>query len=118
MYHIFTSRKTTNGKQLTETANHSEHQKKQHISSTQQKTDVSCLKQGAGDRSTEIKVEPHSLAPKLSPVTPPSCEREPPSADSQEEDEDEEDQTVFFTPELFEGEGDEGSPQKETKTKY
>lgn len=64
--------------------------------------------------SDEARGDPASLAPEPAPVTaPPSCENEPPAAGSS--DEDEKDQTVFFTPELFEGEGDEGGEQEETK---
>ncbi|XP_044057768.1 Fanconi anemia group J protein isoform X2 [Siniperca chuatsi] len=127
LYHIFTSSPVStcfkkpiftapsNSSQHLETSNHSELKEKQQISSPQKKTEAACLKQEAGDSANEIKVEPHNLALKPSTVTTaPSCEREPPSADNPDEDEEDEDQTVFFTPELFE---DEGSPQKETKTK-
>lgn len=134
LYHIFTSRPSStcfkkpifkerrpnNSSQHLEIFNQSEHNDKQQTSSPQRKTETACLKQVAPDSSSEIKVEPHNLTLELSKVTaPPSCESEPPSADSPAEDEDEEDedQTVFFTPELFEGEDNIGSPQKETKTK-
>ncbi|XP_072249263.1 Fanconi anemia group J protein [Leuresthes tenuis] len=72
------------------------------------------LKQGAEGTSSDVKVESGKLGPKMSVVTAPSsCENEAPSANTSDEDEDE---TIFFTPELFEGEGDESSPQKETTT--
>lgn len=64
--------------------------------------------------SDEARGDRTSPAPEPAPVTaPPSCEDEPPAAGSS--DEDEKDQTVFFTPELFEGEGDEGGAQEQTK---
>uniref|UniRef100_A0A3Q2ZJI7 DNA 5'-3' helicase n=1 Tax=Kryptolebias marmoratus TaxID=37003 RepID=A0A3Q2ZJI7_KRYMA len=63
-----------------------------------------CPEQRTENSSSEIKKESNN------PTTdPPSCESETPSVN----DEDDEDQTIFFTPELFEGEEDEGSPQKE-----
>lgn len=89
----------------------------QHISTTQKDTDVSCLKQGFADVSSENQVEPCSLAQEPSTVTTPSsCESGPPLADNPNEEEMDEDQTIFFTPELFEGEEDEGSTQKETES--
>ncbi|XP_031696188.1 uncharacterized protein LOC116378450, partial [Anarrhichthys ocellatus] len=121
---IFKEKAASNSSQHLETSNHSEHQDKQQISTPQTKTEAACLKQGAGDRSIEIKVEPHRLALEPSTeTTPPSCESELPSKDNpdkdeeEEEEEGEEDQSVFFTPELFGGEDEEGTPQKETKTK-
>ncbi|KAF0030339.1 hypothetical protein F2P81_017070 [Scophthalmus maximus] len=99
-----------------EPPNHTEHRWNQQISSPQKRAVVpSCLKQGSADASSEIKVEPHSLC--LGPSTdtvPPSCESEAPLADNPDEDETDEDHTIFFTPELFEVEGEEGSLQKET----
>uniref|UniRef100_A0A8C4EEF3 DNA 5'-3' helicase n=1 Tax=Dicentrarchus labrax TaxID=13489 RepID=A0A8C4EEF3_DICLA len=75
------------------------------------------LKQGPPDSSSEITEEPHNLALEPSSVTtPPRCESDPPSADNPEEDKEDEDQTVFFTPELFEGESNEGSPEIEAKS--
>lgn len=132
LYHIFTSspistcfkkpifkeKAPSNSSQHLESSNHAEHREKQQISSPQNQAEAACLKQEAGDNSSEIKVEPHNLA--LEPftaTTPPNGESESPSADNPDEDVEDEDQTVFFTPELFDGEGDEGSPQKETKTK-
>ncbi|KAM4742834.1 Fanconi anemia group J protein [Anableps anableps] len=66
-------------------------------------------KQTDGDRLRENTVEPHNLPPVVSTVTtPPSFESESPKpANSSDDDEDE---SVFYTPELFE---DEGNPQKE-----
>ncbi|XP_070826529.1 Fanconi anemia group J protein [Chaetodon trifascialis] len=117
LYHIFTSSPITKYfkkpifKQRTP-SNSSEHKEKEQIS-PQQKTEVAYLKQAAPGSSSEIKVEPHNLL--LSTVTAPSShESEPPSADSPDEDEGADDQTVFYTPELFEGDGDESSPQRET----
>lgn len=126
LYHIFTSspistrlkkpifkeKMPSNSSQYLETSNHSE-QKEKHQISSPQKTEAACLKQGAPDNSSEIKVEQNNVAPEPSTVTtPPSCESEPPSAANPDEDEEDEDQTIFFTPELFE---DEGSPKKGTK---
>ncbi|XP_018556622.1 Fanconi anemia group J protein [Lates calcarifer] len=127
LYHIFTSspistclkkaifkeKAPSNPSKHLEAPNHSEHHQ---ISSPQEKTEVSGLKQGAEDASSEIKVEPHNLAMELSAVTiPSSFESEAPLANNPDEDDTDEDQTIFFTPELFEVEGDEDSPQKETK---
>ncbi|XP_040903306.1 Fanconi anemia group J protein isoform X2 [Toxotes jaculatrix] len=125
LYHIFTSspigtcfkkalfkeKAPSNPNQHQEAPNHSEDKENHQISSPQKKT------AGAADTSSDIKVKPHSLALETPAApNPPSCEGEAPSADSVDEDETDEDQTVFFTPELFEGEGVEGSPQKETET--
>uniref|UniRef100_A0A8D0ATT1 DNA 5'-3' helicase n=1 Tax=Sander lucioperca TaxID=283035 RepID=A0A8D0ATT1_SANLU len=126
LYHIFTSSPISTsfkkpifkGKgpssvsQHLETSNHSVPNDKQQISSPQKKTEATCLKQGAEDSSSEIQVEPHNLALDPSPVTSPPCCDNP-----DEDEEEEEDQTIFFTPELFEGEGNEGSPQKDVKPK-
>ncbi|KAM9359039.1 Fanconi anemia group J protein [Symphorus nematophorus] len=112
-YHIFTSspinncfkkpifkEKTPNNSRNS----HSEHKEEQQISSPQKQTEA------APESSTEIEVEPPSLAL----TTPPGCESEPPSADNPDEDEEDQDETIFFTPELFEGEGEEGSPRTES----
>ncbi|XP_032364148.1 Fanconi anemia group J protein isoform X2 [Etheostoma spectabile] len=123
LYHIFTSSPISTSfkkpifkrigpssfSQHLETSNHLGHNEKQQISSPQKKTEATCLKQGAEDSSSEIQVEPNNLALDPSPVTFPPCYDNP--------DEEEEDQTIFFTPELFDGEGNEGSPQKDRKTK-
>nr|XP_046244527.1 Fanconi anemia group J protein [Scatophagus argus] len=128
LYHIFNSRpistcfkrpifkvKTpSDSDQHEESSSHYEHEGKQQIRfSAQKKAGVICLEQGAPSTSSEIKVETHSAEPSTV-ATPLSCESEPPSADNADEEEEDEDQTVFFTPELFEG---EASPEKETKTK-
>lgn len=115
---IFNVKTPSNSSQHLETSNHSENKENQQISSPQIKTEATCLKQGAPDSSSEIKVEPNNLEPSTV-TTPPDCESEPPSAANPDEDEDEEDgdQTVFFTPELFDCESNEGNPQKETQTK-
>ncbi|XP_070762033.1 Fanconi anemia group J protein [Enoplosus armatus] len=114
---IFKEKAASNSSQHLETSNHPEHKEKQLISSPPKQTEAAFLKQGAGDSSNEINVAPNNLALKPSTVTtPPSCESEPPPADKPDEDEEDEDQTVFFTPELFEGESNEGSPQKETES--
>ncbi|XP_027136219.1 Fanconi anemia group J protein isoform X3 [Larimichthys crocea] len=128
LYHIFTSspistrfkkpifkeKMPSDSRQQVETSNHSEHKEKQQISSPQQKTEAACLEQEAPDSSSEFKVEPHNMAPEPATVTvSPRCESEPPSAHNPDEDEEDEDQTVFFSPELFEGDDNEGSPHKE-----
>ncbi|XP_037631188.1 Fanconi anemia group J protein isoform X2 [Sebastes umbrosus] len=118
---IFKEKVPSNSSQHLETSNHSEHEETRQISAPQTKTETTCVKERAGDSSSETKVDP---AVEPSPVTtPPSCESELPSADNpgedekEEEEEEDEDQTIFYTPELFDGEGNEGSPQKETETK-
>ncbi|XP_070685220.1 Fanconi anemia group J protein [Pempheris klunzingeri] len=125
LYHIFTSspartclkkpifkEKTPSSfSQHLEASSDSKHRENQQTSSTLQKTEA------APDCSSETTVEPHNLPPQPSTATaPPSCESEPPSADNPDEDEEDEDQTVFFTPELFEDEANVDSPQTETKT--
>lgn len=114
---IFKEKVPSNSSQPLETSNHSEHNETRQISAPQTKTETTCVKEHAGNSSSETKVDP---AVESAPVTtPPSCESELPSADNPGEDEkeEEEDQTIFYTPELFDGEGNEGSPQKETETK-
>ncbi|KAM7399849.1 hypothetical protein PAMP_019090 [Pampus punctatissimus] len=127
LYHIFTStpiskcfkkpifkqKGTNHSRQHFVTPNLPKHKEEPQVPFAQKKTEESGLKQAAGEGSSEIKGEPHNLA---TVTTPPSCESEPPPADNLEEDEEDEDQTVFFTPELFEDEAEEGSPCKETKT--
>lgn len=101
---IFKVKTSVDSSQHLETSNHSENKENQLISSPQKKSEV------APDTSSEIQAEPpHNLEPSTG-ATAPECESEPPSAcDLDEEDED---QTVFFTPELFEDDGNESSPQK------
>ncbi|KAI4815479.1 hypothetical protein KUCAC02_005623 [Chaenocephalus aceratus] len=104
---IFKEKAVCNSSQLFETSTDSEHKEKQPISSPQKPT---CLKQESGDGSGGIKLEAHNQP--LEPSPPSTCKSELPSVDST--DEKEEDQTVFFTPELFEG---EGGPQEEANGK-
>ncbi|KAI3354667.1 hypothetical protein L3Q82_019165, partial [Scortum barcoo] len=128
LYHIFTSKPVStcfkkpifkekafsNSSQHLELPNHAEHKDKQQISPPQKKTEMTCPEQGAGYNAGEVKVEPHNPAPEPYTVTmPPSCESESALLDNPDEDVEDEDQTIFFTPELFDGEGDEGSSQKE-----
>ncbi|KAM3875393.1 Fanconi anemia group J protein [Diretmus argenteus] len=76
-----------------------------------QNAQTSRPEQHAGDGSNETNF----LALELSTVaTPPGCDSEPPSVDNP--DENEEDESIFFTPELFEHEEEEGSPEKEKET--
>ena len=112
---IFKEKPPSNLSQHLEAPNHSEHKENHEISSPQKNTEVpSCLKQAAADASSETKAEPLSLAPgPPSGAVPPSCESE---ADHLAEDETDVDQTIFFTPELFEDEEDEGDTKKETGT--
>ncbi|XP_061574680.1 Fanconi anemia group J protein [Cololabis saira] len=71
------------------------------------------LKQGPGKSSSETSAESTNLVPEPATATdPPTCDDGTPVENTC--DEDDEDQTVFFTPELFEEDGGEGSPQKET----
>ncbi|XP_035010629.1 Fanconi anemia group J protein isoform X2 [Hippoglossus stenolepis] len=112
---IFKEKPPSNLSQHLEAPNHSEHKENHEISSPQKNTEVpSCLKQAAADASSEIKAEPLSLAPgPPSGAVPPSCESE---ADHPAEDESDVDETIFFTPELFEGEDGEVDTKKETGT--
>lgn len=112
---VFKDKVSSKTRQHLETTNPSQHQVKQQSSSATKESGVSCL--GIADVSSENKVEPCSLVLEPSALTsPPTFEREPASADNPSEDEMDEDQTIFFTPELFEGEGDECSPQKTTQS--
>ncbi|XP_059187977.1 Fanconi anemia group J protein [Centropristis striata] len=112
---IFKEKSPSNFSHYLETSNHSEN-RKQQISYPQNMSEATCLQQGAGNSSSETKVGAHNQAPEPSPVTtPPGYESELPSADSPDPDGEEEDQTVFYTPELFEDDGSESSPQKEVK---
>lgn len=86
------------------------------MSSPHKKAEVACLKHGAPNSEIEVDLNSMALEPSAV-ITSSSCESEPPLADNPDEDEEPEDQTIFFTPELFEDEGDEGSPQEEKKTK-
>ncbi|XP_030599345.1 Fanconi anemia group J protein isoform X2 [Archocentrus centrarchus] len=102
------------GNSSQETSRYSDDKENHQISSPSLTTEVFWLKEGAGNGASETKGEPDNLAPEPTPVTAlPNCESEPPPAGSS--DEDDEDPTVFFTPELFEDEQDEGSTQKEMK---
>lgn len=116
-YHIFTSspinscfrkpifnlKTSGDSSQHLETSNHSDNKENQLISSPQKKS--------APDTTSETQVEPPHNLESSTGTTPPDCESEPPSAC----DLDEEDQTVFFTPELFEDDSNESSPQKEMR---
>lgn len=111
---IFQEKESSNTRKPLEKTNASQHREQQQSSSAHKESEVSCLGSAV---SSENKVERCNLALESSTITPsPSCEREPASADNPNEDEIDEDQTIFFTPELFEGEGDECSPQKETQS--
>uniref|UniRef100_A0A3Q3L5G2 DNA 5'-3' helicase n=1 Tax=Mastacembelus armatus TaxID=205130 RepID=A0A3Q3L5G2_9TELE len=82
-------------------------------SEPQEKTDVSSFKQGAAVPSeNEMELRNMALGPSTL-TTFPICESESPSMDNPDEDAGDEDQTIFFTPDLFEGEGDQLSPCKE-----
>lgn len=110
---IFKVKTPINSSQPLETSNPIENKDNQQNSHPQDKAEAAGLKQVA-DSSNEIKVEPHTLEPSTV-TTPPSCESEPPSAATPDEEEEEGDQTIFCTPELFEDDSHEGSPQKATK---
>ncbi|XP_035985322.1 Fanconi anemia group J protein homolog isoform X1 [Fundulus heteroclitus] len=69
-------------------------------------------KPAAGNCLSEHSEEPSDLAPGVPTVTPPpSFESESPVAANTSADD--EDETVYYTPELFEVEAVEGNPQKE-----
>lgn len=111
---LFNRKAPSNSNQSLETYSHCEDKENHKISSPLLQTEAVCLKQGAGNGSSEVKVQPRSPSPEPPAVTaPPSCEGETPSAGNS--DEDDEDHTIFYTPELFEGEEDEGSLQAETR---
>lgn len=91
----------------------SDHSQEEEISSSQRESDAACIEQKVPDASTGIEVEPHNMEP-CTVITPPGCENKPSAA--ADPDEDDEDQTVYFTPELFEGEDNGRSPQREMTT--
>ncbi|CAJ1065954.1 Fanconi anemia group J protein isoform X2 [Xyrichtys novacula] len=102
---IFKEKTPHNSDQHLETSNHSEHKESLQIS------EAAFLKQEAPACSSKTKVEPKFQ----SVESPPSLESElPNTADS---DGDDEDQTIYFTPELFEEEENGGSPLKEIEVK-
>lgn len=85
----------------------------------QKKTEDSGLEWAFGEGSTDNKAESVQLAPEPPIVTTPSsCESElTPAVNPKEaEDEEDEDQTIFYTPEGFNGEEETSSTLKETKT--
>lgn len=105
---IFKVKTSGNSDQPVETSNSLESTSNFQRSRPQEMTDTSCPKQETSSGSSEIKEEPSTV------TSPPGCESEAPSADISDENEEDEDVTVFFTPELFEDESNEGSPHKET----
>lgn len=110
---IFKARMPDNADQHFDPSDISEGKENQENSPTQERRQAPCFAQSAGDASSEMKVSPNIVVPEPSTVTtPPSCERG--SGDGS--DDEEEDMTVFFTPELFEDEEGEGSPQNEGET--
>lgn len=108
---IFKAKTSSNSDQPVETSSHLESISNRQRSPPQERTGASCPKQETSNGSSEIKEEPFTV------TSPPGCESEAPSADISDENEEDEDVTVFFTPELFEDESNEGSPHKETNTK-
>ncbi|XP_038160552.1 Fanconi anemia group J protein [Cyprinodon tularosa] len=72
--------------------------------------EISSPQPAAGESLSENTAEPNSPAPGVSAVTTPPCSDggSPAAANASHGDDD--DQTVFYTPELFEDEGDEGEP--------
>lgn len=124
VYPIFTSsplssrfkRPVFKEKNLNQPTNkYSECKVQQQILVTQEETEAHVLKRGDTITLSENRVEPHNqMLQPSTPTTTPSCRSESPVADDPDEGQEEEDQSIFFTPELFEGEGDEGSPLKET----
>lgn len=127
LYHIFTSspirtslkrplfkgKSPGNSSMHMEISDHSLEEETQRITSSQRETDAACIEQKVPDASTGIEVEPHNMEP-CTVITPPGCDSKPSAAS--DPDEDDEDQTVFFTPELFEGEDNGRSPLREMTT--
>ncbi|XP_047450348.1 Fanconi anemia group J protein [Mugil cephalus] len=109
---LFNRKPPSGSSQSSETHSQWEDKENHQNSSRLLKTETFCLKQGPGNVSSEAKVEPRCPAPEPPAVPgPPGPEEETPSAGSSEEDD--EDQSIFYTPELFEGEADGGGPQAE-----
>lgn len=106
---IFRRRAPDNSSQPLETFSHPEDKENHQIASPPLKTAEVCLKQKAGNISSEINVESSCPAG----TAPSRCKSEAVSSD--DSDDNDEDQTIFFTPELFEEDNDEGSPQEEMK---
>lgn len=108
---IFKAKTSSNSDQPVETSNNLESISNRQRSPPQEMTDASCPKQETSNGSSEIKEEPSTV------TSPPGCESEAPSADISDENEEDEDVTVFFTPELFEDESNDGSPHEEINAK-
>ncbi|XP_034024865.1 LOW QUALITY PROTEIN: Fanconi anemia group J protein [Thalassophryne amazonica] len=100
---IFKDKGTAECRQNLET-NEPAEDKENPDSSILQKNEDSSHQQETGETFTEVTLEPDQLEPSTA-VIPGCCGTQSPSGDAP--DEDDEDQTTFFTPELFEGEGDE-----------
>ncbi|XP_029922829.1 Fanconi anemia group J protein isoform X2 [Myripristis murdjan] len=110
---IFKASMPDNADQHFDPSDISEGKENQENSPTQQRRQAPCFAQSAGDAPTEMKVSPNIVVLEPSTVTtPPSCER----GSGDNSDDEEEDMTVFFTPELFEDEEGECSPQNEGET--
>lgn len=85
-----------------ETSSHSEHKENQQITSLQEKKkETVCLEPETPDSCNEVTVEPYNLD-SSTVISPSNCESEPRSPSNY--DENDEDYSIFFTPELFEGE--------------
>ncbi|KAM9318620.1 Fanconi anemia group J protein [Pholidichthys leucotaenia] len=89
-------------------SNHPDDKESHRLPSSPVKIEVFSPIKVAGSGPSETKVEPLDQAPA---AAPPSCKSDHTSAHSP--DEDDEDQTVFFTPELFEDEVEEDDVQKD-----
>ncbi|KAM3616193.1 uncharacterized protein V6R79_014125 [Siganus canaliculatus] len=113
---IFKGKAPANSSQLQEERRETE-QKDTLPSHLPEEAEAACLKQGTPDGSNDAEVEPCCVEP--SAVTPPIAHQsEPPQEHSPVDDgeDEEEDESIFFTPELYESDASNGSPQKETNT--
>ncbi|XP_040929439.1 Fanconi anemia group J protein isoform X2 [Betta splendens] len=112
---IFKEKALCNSKYLNQhsetTSYQSELKVQQQMLVTQEETETHVVKHGK--IISENQTEPHKVTAESStPTTTPGHEGESPAADDENETED---QSVFFTPELFESKGDESSPLTETE---
>lgn len=106
---IFREKPSQHSNQPSETSSYPEHKGQHPLSLALNQTETSCLKLEAVESSSQAKVESSPPTHPAAATSTPCCER--PSVDSPEEED--EDQTVFFTPELFEDEDSDSSPQEE-----
>lgn len=108
---IFKTMTPSSSDQSVEASDHGESSRRNRQSSPQQEvTDASCPQQETPGRAGEIKEEAASALMGCEPEAPSADRSDRGGEEEQEEEEEEEDEdlTVFFTPELFEDDSEQG----------